>query len=175
MRRPPSLGAPPGAPADGAGHASASPIHARARARVDEVAELMRAGTFRRGKTARELAERWGVSLTVAATVCAEASRVVARELEADRDGAVVTIWATLERAMHEGGHRDAVAAADLTARLLGLLVERHEVSQTTAEQVTASPAWRELHGILARALEPYPEAAAAVVRELERYARGET
>ena len=135
---------------------------------------MMRELRWERGKSARELAAAWGVPLSTVHNTAVEASRLVATELDEGRDELRVVMQTRLERVLVHGGDRDAVAAADLTARLLGLLVERHDVTTTTAEAVTSSAAWRELHGILARALEPYPEAAAAVVRELERYARGE-
>lgn len=143
---------------------------AEAEARVREVADLMRAGAFVRGRTARELAARWGVSRSVAEHAAAEASRMVARELEADRDMATVAIWTRLERVMVEGEDRDAVKACELAAKLLGLMVERHEVAP--AVRVVMSAEWAALRIVLRDALEPFPEASAAVVAALEAYAK---
>src|SRR5262249_50703617 len=48
----------------------------------------------------------------------------------------------------------------ELTAKLLGQLVQRHEVRSTS---ILVSPDYLELRGVIVRALQPFPEAARAV------------
>ena len=124
--------------------------------RVEEAADAMRALTYRRGVTDRELAQRWRVSLAVAQRITAEASRVVARELR-DPDRVEVTVGTRLEQVVLEGDDRDAVNAASVLAKLRGLnAAERVEVSHV-------GPDVEELRDVILRALEPFPEAHASV------------
>lgn len=133
---------------------------------------MMRRCEFRRGRTEHDLVKRWHASLDYVRRVTAEASRLVAREVT-DREAVSADVGTVIRSIVQDDAQetRERVRAADVWARLAGAYAaERVEVSE--APPVTASPEWRALHGILARALEPYPEAAAAVVRELEAYAR---
>lgn len=125
-------------------------------ARVEQAAALMRTLKYQRGVTDRELAAAWGVSLATAQGVTAEASRVVARELR-DPDRALAVVGTRLEQVMLTGDDRDAVNAASVAAKLLGLnAAERVEVSQ-------AGPNVDELRDVILAALEPFPEAHASV------------
>lgn len=125
-------------------------------ARVEQAAALMRTLKYQRGVTDRELAAAWGVSLATAQGVTAEASRVVARELR-DPDRALSVVGTRLEQVMLTGDDRDAVSAASVAAKLLGLnAAERVEVSH-------AGPNVDELRDVILAALEPFPEAHASV------------
>ncbi len=70
--------------------------------RILEVCDMMRDFTFKRGKTVRELAKKWGVSWDYAAHLTGQASRIVREELtNADHVGA--TIGEALLRIVDEG------------------------------------------------------------------------
>ncbi len=146
---------------------------ARVDARVDEAAELMRAGLWRSGSTVRELAGKWGVSVSTAKGWSSTASRLVRAECE-DVDAARVSIATRLERIVCEGEPRDAVNAAATLAKLFGLnAADRLEVSASTPLVCTA--AWSELRTILLDALRPFPEAHGAVVAALLAHENGRT
>ena len=129
----------------------------------------MRTLAYTRGKTDRELAAKWGVSLATAQGVTAEASRVVARELR-DPDRALAVVGTRLEQVMLTGEDRDAVNAASVAAKLLGLnKADKLEVSQV--QPVTLSEEWAEMRTVLLEALRPFPEAHAAVVEAMLAHA----
>lgn len=139
--------------------------------RVAEVAELMRAMTYRRGVTDRELATRWKVALSTAQNITAEAARVVARELR-DPDRAICIVGTRLESIMLDGEDRDAVNAASVAAKLLGLnAADKLEVSQT--QPVVLTEDWAAFRLVLLEALRPFPEAHAAVVEAIRSYTAG--
>lgn len=131
----------------------------------------MRTLAYTRGKTDRELAAKWGVSLATAQGVTAEASRVVARELR-DPDRALAVVGTRLEQVMLTGEDRDAVNAASVAAKLLGLnAADKLEVSQ--AQPVVLTEDWAAFRLVLLEALRPYPEAHAAVVEAIRSYTEG--
>lgn len=127
----------------------------------------MRAMTYRRGVTDRELAKRWHLSEHETRRITAEASRRVAAEL-ADPDGLRVTIGTRLESIMLTGEDRDAVNAASVAAKLHGLnAAERVEVSQV-------GPNVEELRDVILAALEPFPEAHASVSAAVSAWLAGQ-
>lgn len=139
--------------------------------RVEQVAALMRTLAYRRGVTDRELAAEWKVSLDVAQRITAEASRVVARELR-DPDRALAVVGTRLEQVMLTGDDRDAVNAASVAAKLLGLnAADKLEVSQ--AQPVVLTEDWAAFRLVLLEALRPFPEAHAAVVEAIRSYTEG--
>lgn len=151
-------------------HVQAARSHARAR-RVAEVAEMMRSLTFRRGTTTRELAQRWHISRDEAGRITAEASRLVAAEVT-DRDATTADVGVVVRALVCDSKiePRDRVKAAEVWSRLAGTFAaERVEVAQV--QPVTLSEDWAELRAVLLGALEPFPEAHAAVVDALRRYA----
>lgn len=152
-----------------------SPARARARAstatvdaRIEEAAELMRGGRWRAGSTVRQLAAKWGVSVSTAKTWSSTASRLVRAEC-ADVDAARVTVAVRLERIVLEGADRDAVNAAATFAKLFGLnAADRLEASASTPLVLTQE--WADLRGVLLSALEAHPEAHADVIAAVEAH-----
>lgn len=140
-------------------------------ARVEEAAELMRAGLWRTGSTVRTLATKWGVSVSTAKGWSSTASRLVRAECE-DVDAARVTVATRLERIVCEGEARDAVNAAATLAKLFGLnAADRLEVSASTPLVMTSE--WAEFRLVLLDALAPFPEAHASVVAAILAHAKG--
>jgi hypothetical protein len=85
-------------------------------------------------------------------------------------------VLGVLEEARAAGDHSVALAAcarlekqAELVARLLGELVDRQRVEMVDA---TFSAQWEVMLPVMLRALEPYPEARAALIAALEPLAK---
>lgn len=119
---------------------------------------MMRALTFRRGSTVRELAARWSISEDEARRITAEASRLVASEVT-DRDATTADVGVVVRELVRDPKiePRDRVKAAEVWSRLAGTFAaERVEVSQ-------AGPNVDELRDVILAALEPFPEAHASV------------
>lgn len=97
-----------------------------------EVVELMLAGTFRRGSTVRELAQRWGVTEKRAREITALASKRVRLQLT-DPDELAAEVVPALLTALHAAvAEGDARGVAALGAQLLevgGLKTKRTELS----------------------------------------------
>lgn len=114
------------------GHSGAHAHEALTEARVVEVVELMMAGTFRRGSTVRELAQRWGVGEHRAREITALASRRVRAQLT-DPDELAAEVVPALLEALHAAvAKEDARGVAALGAQLLevgGLKTKRTELS----------------------------------------------
>lgn len=136
---------------------------------------MMRDLTFRRGSTAKELAERWHLSHDEVRRITAEASRLVASEVT-DRDATTADVGVVVRQLVCDPKiePRDRVKAAEVWSRLAGIFAaERLEVAQV--QPVTLSEDWAELRTVLLDALAPYPEAHAAVVEAITRYAASKT
>lgn len=96
-------------------------------ARIEAIADCMRACQWRRGKSGAEFAANWGLSEQRVREIAAEASKRVRAEFE-DPDRAVVNVYATLETVMLDGASSSvpgekaaAVQAARLMAELSGM------------------------------------------------------
>lgn len=100
--------------------------------RIAEVIELMLEGTFRRGKTVKELAERWEVTPHRARQITAIASHRV-RATVTDPDELAAEVVPGMLRAFHDAvDDGDARGAAALGAQLLevgGLKTSKHEIT----------------------------------------------
>lgn len=99
--------------------------------RLAIISTMMRALTFRRGKTAKELAQKWDLSLARVHELTAEASkRVRAEVLDPDHVGATVgnALETVIERALKAGDRRTVVEAARVWAQISGANApQRHE------------------------------------------------
>lgn len=139
------------------------------RARVEQAAAMMRALTYVRGVTDKVLAAEWGIGIDAAQRYTAEASRRVAAELS-DADGHMTALIGTrMRQEIQSGESRDAIAAAALMAKLLGLGAPE-ATGGTPHQPVTLTAEWAALRSVLLEALAPYPEAHAAVVAALEAH-----
>lgn len=105
-------------------------------ARLAECCDLMRTARFRTGKTAKELAKKWGLGLDRTYEITAEASRIVAAELK-DPERVTVKIGAALERIIDEEmakapnrrQSRNVIEAGKVLAVLVGAnAAEKHDV-----------------------------------------------
>lgn len=101
-------------------------------ARVVEVVELMLEGSFRRGSTVRELAQRWGVGEHRAREITALASKRVRAQLT-DPDELAAEVVPALLKALHSATEEgDARGVAAIGAQLLevgGLKAKKLQVS----------------------------------------------
>lgn len=134
---------------------------------VRDCVDLMTAGRWVTGHSNRVIAKKHGVSPATVKNWATSASRIIRASVEPDREDIRARMVATLDtvvaRAMRlkkpvymrgdgEGvttlmdapDLRAAVAAIDTQARLLGLVVQKHEVSMTEDE---ARAKYRELTG----------------------------
>lgn len=123
--------------------AKASRARARTpRAEVDERVELvesMMAGLiWERGKSNRELAARWGVSVGAVDEYAAEAGRRRRRALT-NVDEVTETVTARMSRIVTSGEDKDAIKAGDVWTRIVGARApERHE--HVVAQEFSALP-----------------------------------
>ena len=118
-------------------------------ARVDFIASRMRRGEWERGKTARELAAEWGISVSRVEDLSAEAwRRVCAEATDADRAKPTIsgTLQIALAEAFHGGQYRAVAQLADVYSRIVGARAPevRAEVP-LTEEQARAK--YKELTG----------------------------
>lgn len=117
------------------------------RERVWEIAQLMAGGLWERGKTDKELAERWDLAENTVEHMACEASRIV--DLTTGQREALVRLArATLIRAMEESGI-DRVNATRALLEHIGEMPKRVEMSgpaggpieTTTTARVVLLPA----------------------------------
>lgn len=91
--------------------------------RIDDIADMMRSLSWRRGESNRELAKAWGVSVAAVNDYAAEASRRVRAEVT-DKDEVTGTVATTLagnlERASQAGEFGDVAKLADVWTRIVG-------------------------------------------------------
>lgn len=133
--------------------------------RIERIAEYRRTLTWTR-QLQKQLTTEWGISTSTMEDLAAEAGRVVAREVT-DRDSVTADVGTMLRAIAYdaEAENRDKVKAGEVWARLAGAMVDRSEVTHT--QPVTTTEEWAELRDVILRALEPHPEAHAAVVAAL--------
>lgn len=139
------------------------------RARVDalvfEIAQRMAAGEWKPAD-AEQYALREGVSVSQAQAWAVRAGKFlrVADPSEAQmlRARNVDRLDETYQAAADDGDNKACVSAVEAQNKLLGLIVEKHEVRGSFEAD------WPSLRERLMCALEPYPDALAAVVKALE-------
>ena len=110
---------------------------------------MMRRGLWVRGTTAPVLAKRWGVSVTRVEDISAEASRMIAREIQ-DPERVKVDVSTVLLQNLHRASEaREFTAVAklgDVVTRVLGARApERTQEVPLSEEQARAR--YRELTG----------------------------
>lgn len=130
------------------GPSDQSPSHARPRrrrsaiegtteARIEIVADLMRTAKFRRGRTAKELAKKWELSLDRVHDLTAEASKRVVAEFR-DPERVTIKVASSLERIIDEEmakpssrrQSRNIIEAGKVLLLLTGANApERHDVN----------------------------------------------
>ena len=110
--------------------------------RVGIIENLMRQLLWERGRTSRDLAAKWGVSVAAVNDYAAEAGRRV-REAVAQPDEVETTVCSALStvlrQSMSEGDRKSAIRAADVWSHIVGARApERLKVSADaiTLEQV---------------------------------------
>lgn len=79
----------------------------------------MAAMTWQRGKSNRELAAQWGVSVAAVDDYAAEAGRRVRAALT-DHDTVTETVSARMRRIVESGTDKDAIKAGDVWTRVVG-------------------------------------------------------
>lgn len=114
---------------------------------VTEIARVMSAGEWRPGHSHRDLAERWGVSITVVERRAAEASREVRRALgdpEELRSHVLSQLSVIVADARAAGDQKTAVIALRTISDIAGIVIQKHshrvelEVEKMTPDQVWA-------------------------------------
>jgi len=142
-----------------------------------------------RGSSYRDIAGRFGVSKSAVglhalshvpealARAADAASRVTAARLAAQLQGLYIVGLEILEEARAEGNHTSALHAlarleklVELQGRVAGELVDRQIVEQRSS---AFDAQWLEVRALILRALDPHPEAAAAVRSALAAVAVG--
>jgi hypothetical protein len=116
--------------------------HARTRedadAGVRDCVELMTSGQWVQGRSHLAIAEKHGVSPTTSRDWATNASRIVRIAIEGDVEDIRAQMLATLGtivcRCMDAADHRTAVSAMETQAKLLGMLVQKHEIAVTDDE-----------------------------------------
>lgn len=90
--------------------------------RVEYVADMMRALTFRTGATAKSLAVEWGMPLSYVAKMTAEASRKVRKEYDEDRvmSKIAVALDTVIDRALESGDRHAIIKAVQVWAHVTG-------------------------------------------------------
>jgi hypothetical protein len=104
---------------------------------VDECVQMMTSGLWISGQSAAAVAKKHGVSPCIGRQWAATASRIVRAAVSGDLEELRARMVATLETIIAgsvgvEG--RTAIAAIDTQAKLLGLVVQKHEVAMTDDE-----------------------------------------
>lgn len=99
--------------------------------RVERIVGMMRRGEFRRGETAGQLAEEWGLSLSALEDMTAEASRTVLREVtdpDKVKGDVAVVLMRDIERASAAAEFGDVARIADVVTKIVGgRAPEKHE------------------------------------------------
>jgi hypothetical protein len=113
--------------------------------RVMTIEALMRELKWVRGKSNRELARKWDVSVANVNNLASEASRRV-RLAITDRDEVQTTVCSAMHTIVHDGmalrDYRSVIKAGDVWTRIVGARApERHEVSQVEQEVEAMTPA----------------------------------
>ncbi len=94
--------------------------------RIEHIAEMMRRLEWRTGRTGREMARKWGLSLSRVEHLSAEASRRVRAEI-ADPAAVHQTVCTALDRvlrdALADGDRRNVIRAGMTLARVAGAMV----------------------------------------------------
>jgi hypothetical protein len=102
-------------------------------ARVQHIEEMMRTFKYVRGKSARELAKQWGVSLDYVHQMTAQASkRIAAAIMDPETVNAKVglALDQIISDGMKNGKHRDVIEAAKAWAHIAGSSAPaKHEVT----------------------------------------------
>ncbi len=100
-------------------------------ARVETIADMMRRGLWLRGDSAPLLAEQWGLAIATVEALSAEASRIVAREVQdpkAMRDEVATVLRENLHRASQAGEFKAVASLGDVVTKILGARApEKHE------------------------------------------------
>ena len=100
--------------------------------------DLMTSGRWVQGQSYLAVASKYGVSPTTSRDWATNASRIVRLAIEGDVEGIRVQMLATLGtivcRCMDAEDHKTAVSAIETQAKLLGLMVQKHEVAVTPDE-----------------------------------------
>ena len=98
----------------------------------------MTSGRWVQGQSYLAVARKYGVSPTTSRDWATNASRIVRLAIEGDVEGIRVQMLATLGtivcRCMDSEDHKTAVSAIETQAKLLGLMVQKHEVAVTPDE-----------------------------------------
>ena len=133
--------------------------------RIQHIARLMRDMVWR-PKMAVDLAIHWGLSTEMVQQDAAEASRIIAREIK-DPDRMVAAVGTRLENVILSGTNKEAINAAAISAKLLGLNAPtKLEVSNTTP--LILSEEWAALRRILGEAIQSCPVCSSKVVEAIK-------
>lgn len=91
--------------------------------RVEHVADLMRRLVWQRGKTNRQLAKEWGLSVDAVNDYASHASRIVRAEVvdpDAVQETVCVALSTVMRDALEDGDRKHAISAADTWSRIAG-------------------------------------------------------
>lgn len=114
-------------------HPPRTPAHEVER-RISQIEQMMRALTWDRGRSNRELAARWNVAVATVNDYAAEAGRRVRAEVR-NVDAVTDTVCVRLDRIVRTGEDREATKAADVWTKIVGARApEKSEVTVQTAE-----------------------------------------
>lgn len=138
---------------------------ARKFTRIEHIAELRRSLAWDR-ETSAKLQAEWGIARKSMEGLAAEAGRIVAREV-LDRDDVSADVGSRLRLITRHGGDRDAVQAGKVWAQLAGVMAPTQHLHADVAP-VLLSDEWQRVSSAVMVALQPFPEAMAAVVAALE-------
>lgn len=130
--------------------------------RVEHIADMMRTGLWVRGQSAIPLAKEWGVAVATVERYSAEASRVVAREVqdpEALKTEVATVLRENLHRASRASEYKAVASLADVVTKITGARApERHEHAHVVASY-EAMPAADKSKWLRAKAAELIEEA----------------
>lgn len=108
---------------------------------IQHICDMMRELTFKRGRTAKDLAKQWGLSVSAVRNMTSEASRIVSREInDPDAVSADVglALQKTLERALEDDDRRSVIAGAKVWADITGATAARKvDVEVGEREEIT--------------------------------------
>jgi hypothetical protein len=130
--------------------------------RVEAIAEQMRTGVWRRGESAVYLASEWGLAVATVEGLSAEASRVVAREVN-DPEGLKTEVATVLRENLHRASraseYKAVASLADVVTKIVGARApERHEHAHVVASY-EAMPVQDKAKWLRAKAAELLTEA----------------
>jgi hypothetical protein len=123
--------------------------------RIEQVVDLMSTLRFHAGTTTAALAEEWGVTVSAAQKVTAEASRIV-RAAVCDPDQVAQDVGTVLREVLATGTNRDKVLAARVWAEVAGAMAPK-QIEYRTEASMTADELRARLQELQARADEYAP------------------